>query len=81
MGEEVDDRVSNYNADKDLKMKQNEDWAKFFYGDNAINRIKWNNNGCLICLRWFSRNYCFKNCNYKAIHVPEDEVPEGKSKA
>ena len=49
MGGEVDDRVSNNNADKDLKMKHNEDWAKAFCGANVIHRIKWNNNGCLMC--------------------------------
>ena len=56
---EADDRVSNDNADKDLKMKQNEDWAKVFCETNFIHRIKWNNNGCLMCLRWFSKHYCF----------------------
>ena len=40
LGGEVDNRVSNHNADKDFKMKQNEDWAKVFYGTNFIHRIK-----------------------------------------
>ena len=60
---EVGDRVSNDNAKKDLKMKQNEDWEKVFCGANVIHRIKWNNNGCLMCPRWFKKNYCFDNCN------------------
>ena len=47
-GEEVDNRVSNHNTDKDFKMKQNEDWEKVFCGTNVIHRIKWNNNGCLM---------------------------------
>ena len=33
---EEEDRASNYNANKDVKMKQNEDWAKVFCGTNAI---------------------------------------------
>ena len=77
----MDNRVSNENADKDLKMKKNEDWAKVFCGANVIHRINWNNNGCLICPLWFSKHYCFENCNYKASHVPDDEVPEDKRKA
>ena len=81
LGGEVDDRVSNDNADKDFKMKKNEDWAKVFRVDNAIHRIKCNNNGCLMCRRWFSKKYFFNNYNYKSSHVPNDEFPEGKSKA
>ena len=81
MDGEVDNRVSNDNVDNDLKMKQNEDWAKVFYGANAIHRIKWNNNGCLIFPRWFSKHYCFENYKYKENHMPKDEVPEGKRKA
>ena len=77
----MDDRVSNDNADKDFKMKQNEDWVKLFCGTNVIHIIKWNNNGCLMCPRWFSKNYCFEKYNYKASHVPDDEVPEDKRKA
>ena len=60
---EVDDRVSNDNVDKDFKTKQNEDWAKVFYGTNVIHRIKWNNNGCLMCPRWLKKNNCLENCN------------------
>ena len=77
----MDDRVSNDNADKDIKMKQNKDWAKVFYEDNIIHIIKWNNNGCLMCPGWFSKHYFLENCNYKVIHVPDDEVPEDKRKA
>ena len=51
LGVEVDNRVSNDNVDKDLKMKQNEDWEKVFCGAKAIHTINWNNNGCLLCLR------------------------------
>ena len=80
-GGEADGRVSNDNVDNDLKMKQNEDWAKVFRVDNAIHRIKCNNNGCLMCRRWFSKKYFFNNYNYKSSHVPNDEFPEGKSKA
>ena len=40
LGGEVDDRVSNDNAYKDLKMKKNEDQEKFFCGANTIHRIK-----------------------------------------
>ena len=39
-GGEEDNRVSNDNADKDFKMKQNEDWEKVFCGTNIIHRIK-----------------------------------------
>ena len=46
-------------------MKQNEDWAKVFCGTNSIHRIKCINNGCLMCLRWSSKHYCFKNFHYK----------------
>ena len=77
----MDNRVSNDNEDKDLKMKQNEDWEKLFCEANVIHRIKWNNNGCLVCPCWFSKHYCFEKCNYKASHVPDDEVPEDKKKA
>ena len=77
----MDDRVSNYNAYNDLKMKQNEYWVKVFYRANAVHRIKWNNNVCLMCSLLFSKHYCFNNCNYKEIHVPDDEVLEGKRKA
>ena len=80
-GGEEDGRVSNDNADKYFKMKQNEDWAKVLGGTSFIHRIKWNNNGCLMCQRCFSKHYCFENCNYKASHVPDDEVPEEKRKA
>ena len=58
LGGEEDGRVSNYNADKDFKMKQNEDWAKVFCRTNVVQRIKWNNTGCLMCPRWFSKHYC-----------------------
>ena len=34
-----------------------------------------------MCPHWFSKHYCFENCNYKASHLPEDEVPEDNSKA
>ena len=44
-GGEVDNRVSNDNADKNLKMKQNEEWPKVFCGANIINIIKWKRNG------------------------------------
>ena len=53
LGGEEDGRVSNDNADKDFKIKQNEDRAKVFCRTNLIHRIKWNNNGCLMCPRWF----------------------------
>ena len=62
-------------------MKQNGDWAKVFCGTNVIHIINWNSNGCLMCLRWFSKHYCFKKCHYKTSHVPDDEVPEDKRKA
>ena len=52
-GREVDDRVSNDNADKDIKMKQNEDWENVLCRANAIHIIQWNNNGCLMCPQWF----------------------------
>ena len=55
-GAEAEDRVSNDNADKYFKMKQNEDWEKVFCRTNVIHIIKWNNNGCLMCPRWFSKN-------------------------
>ena len=48
---------------------------------NIIHRIKWNNNGCLMYPRWFSKHYFFNNCNYKVSHVPDHEVPEDKRKA
>ena len=40
LGGEEDNRVSNDNADKEFKMKQNEDWAKVFCGNNVVHRIK-----------------------------------------
>ena len=33
-----------------------------------------------MCPRWFSKHYCFENCNYKESHVPNDEVPQDKRK-
>ena len=65
LGGEEDGRVSNDNADKDFKMKQNEDWEKVFYGANVIYRIKCNNNGCLVCLLLVFITYLFEKCNYK----------------
>ena len=62
LGGEVDDRVSNDNVEKDLKMKQNEDWENVFFGANVIYRIKWKNNGCLMCPLWFSKKI-FENFN------------------
>ena len=39
MGGEVDDRVSNDNADKDLKIIiKNQDWTKVLCGARAIHR-------------------------------------------
>ena len=80
LGAEVDNRVSNDNAGKDFKMKKNEDWEKVFCRTNVIHRIQWNNDECLMCPRWFSDIYCFGTCNYKANHVPNNEVPEDKRK-
>ena len=40
LGGEADNRVSNDNADKDFKMKQNEYWAKVFCRTNVIHIIK-----------------------------------------
>ena len=39
LGGEVDDRVSNDNADNYFKMKKNEYWAKVFCRTNVIHRI------------------------------------------
>ena len=44
-GGEEDSRVSNDNAGKDFKMKQNEDWEKVFCGTNVIHIIKWKKMG------------------------------------
>ena len=38
LGGEVDDRISNDNADKDFKIKQYEDWEKVFCGTTVIHR-------------------------------------------
>ena len=48
---------------------------------NVIHTKKWENNGCLMCPRWFSKHYCFENCNCKSSHVPDNKVLEEKSKA
>ena len=51
-----------------------------FCGTNVVHRIKWNNIGCLMCPRQFSKHYCFEDCNYKSSHEPEGEVLQYKMK-
>ena len=68
-----DVRVINEKADDDLKIK-------IFCSDKGKHRLKWNNDGVLMCPRWFSRHYCFENCNHKEIHVSDVKVLEGKRK-
>ena len=73
-------RVINEKADDDLKIKTGENWGKIFCGDKGKHRVKWNNDGVLMCPLWFSRQYCFGDCNNKESRVLDDKVPEGKRK-
>ena len=75
-----DVRVINEKADDDLKIKKGENWGKIFCSNKGKHRVKWNNDGVLMCSRWLSRQYCFENCNHKESHVSDDKVPEVKRK-
>ena len=48
-------RVINEKADDELKIKKGENWGKIFCGNKGKHRVKWNNDGLLMCPRWFSR--------------------------
>ena len=73
-------RVINEKVDDDLKIKKGENWGKIFCGDKGKRGVKWKNYGVLMCSRWFSRQYCFDDCNHKESHVSDGKVPEGKRK-
>ena len=75
-----DVRVINEKADDDLKIKKGENWRNIFCGDKGKNRVKWNNDGLIMCPLWFLRQYCFDNCYHKESHMSDDKVPEGKRK-
>ena len=53
-----DVRVINEKVDDDLKIKKGENWGKISCGDKGKHRVKCNNDGVLMCPRWFSRQYC-----------------------
>ena len=48
-----DVRVINEKADDDLKIKKGENWGNIFFSDKGKHRLKWNNDGVLMCPRWF----------------------------
>ena len=72
-------RINNENMVEDFKMKENRSWGNVFCGNNACKRISWNGDEKIkMCPRWHSRGYCYPNCNNKASHVPDTEVPGAK---
>jgi hypothetical protein len=64
----------------EFAMKGNEDWRKFC-GNTVQDRIDWNDDGCKMCPRWHSKDFCFVDCSHKASHVPKANIQQEKKKA
>ena len=67
--------VQGFEATKEEKEKFNE----FFGGSNVCHRVSWRANSRM-CPRWFSKLYCFENCNNRESHVEASKVPAKKKK-
>jgi hypothetical protein len=61
-------------------MKDNEDWKKDFVGKPAKHKPFWEGNSgkARMCVRWYVKGDCFKDCEHATSHVKADEIPSGK---
>jgi hypothetical protein len=69
-----DRKVVNKNALAAFRLREGENYKEVFANKHIEDRPMWDDQ-CRMCPRWHTLGYCFADCNHKASHVPEDEIP------
>ena len=75
--------VKNENPDPDFALNQGENWKIFIQkrGQGNADRVKWDDNECLMCARYHIKQYCFEDCRNIDSHVSKDKIPAEKKSA
>ena len=70
--------VINNDQIVEFKLSANEQYSKLISGKGVKDRVKWDNDGCMMCERWHIGGRCVKHCKHAASHVPANQVPSEK---
>ena len=70
--------VMNDNQIDDLKLNANEQYVRLISGKGVKDRVAWDNEGCMMCVRWHIGGRCVRHCKHAASHVPASQVPSEK---
>jgi hypothetical protein len=62
----------------DLKLNANENYVKLISGKGVKERVSWDDEGCMMCVRWHIGGRCVRHCKHAASHVPASQVPSEK---
>ena len=62
----------------DFKLKANEQYVKLISGKGVKERVPWDNEGCMMCVRWHIGGRCVRHCKHVASHVPASQVTSEK---
>jgi len=62
----------------DLKLNANENYVKLISGKGVKERVPWDEDGCMMCVRWHIGGRCVRHCKHAASHVPASQVPSEK---
>ena len=70
--------VINTDQIADFKLGANEQYSKIISGKGVKDRVKWGEDGCMMCVRWHIGGRCVKHCKHAESHVPANQVPSEK---
>ena len=62
--------VMNRDQIVEFKLGANEQYSKLISGKCVKDRVKWDNEGCMMCVRWHIGRRCVKHCKHATSHVP-----------
>lgn len=69
--------IVNSSPPTGCSLNAGETWATHF-ANKTEHRVKWDDEGCFMCPRWFICGRCFTNCKYIKSHVIATEIPKEK---
>ena len=70
--------VMNNDQIVDFKLGLNEQYSKLISGKGVKERLAWDAEGCMMCVRWHIGGRCVLHCKHAASHVPASQVPSEK---
>lgn len=80
-GKTEEEQITNEHQIKEFKIWPNEKWKEVFCGRLLEDRTDWDGEDSKMGPWWHFRGFCYNNCNNKAIHIKDDQVPGPKKVA